>query len=317
MQKRKKKYEPIETANLNTFPMELRDHKVELDGMAKLPQKGATAAELLDSMPKFLGAEQLRSLANKIVDAYHNERPVIFAMGAHVIKVGCSTIIIDLIRRGIIAGIAMNGAGAIHDFEMAHAGQTSEDVAENLRLGKFGMTTETPEILAAATAAGCKQNTGLGAAIGEIINKRQLPNRNVSLFAAADECGILATIHVAIGTDTVHMHPSADGETIGKASLIDFRKLCSAVADMAGGGVWVNAGSAVILPEVFLKAVSVARNLGADLDEMYTANLDMIRHYRVQQNVLQRPVEKGHSFQVVGHHEITLPLLRMLILEKI
>ena len=266
-------------------------------------------------MPDFLGARQLRRLAEVIASAAENGRPVFFAMGAHVIKVGCSPIIIDLMKRGILSGIALNGAGGIHDFEIAWAGQTSEDVGANLRTGKFGMTTEAPAIMAAAAKLGRERECGLGSALGQLINERKLPNRKMSLTAAADKYEKLAALHVAIGTDTVHMHEVADGGDIGAASMIDFRCVCSAVADLGNGGVWVNIGSAVILPEVFLKAVAVARNLGANLDEMYTANLDMIRHYRVGQNVLNRPVENGRSFDVIGHHEITLPLLRMMILQ--
>ena len=238
-------------------------------------------------------------------------------MGAHVIKVGCSPIIIDLMDRGVISGIALNGAGGIHDFEMAYHGQTSEDVGATLHEGKFGMTTEAPEILAAAAQQGCAQETGLATALGRLINERDLPHANLSLLAAAVRLKKLATMHVAVGTDTVHMHPQADGQDIGAATLLDFRRLCSAVSDLGAGGVWVNVGSAVLLPEVFLKAVSVARNLGADLDDMYTANLDMMNQYRVNMNVLSRPVCPGRSFSIIGHHEINLPLLRLMILQQL
>jgi hypothetical protein len=310
-----KKYGPIDVRKLETFSMARRKHKVDGSGVAGLPKKGASAKELLESFSDFLGARQLRRLVEVIAEAVKNNRPVFFAMGAHVIKVGCSPIIIDLMERGILSGFAMNGAGAIHDFEMAWHGQTSEDVGANLHEGRFGMTVEAPEILAEAARRGRENQLGLGSALGEIINEQKMPHRDLSLFAAADKYDKLATVHVALGTDTVHMHEQADGSDIGASSLIDFRRLCSAVADLGNGGVWVNIGSAVILPEVFIKAVSVARNLGADLDEMYTANLDMIRHYRVEQNVLSRPVRKGHSFEVIGHHEITLPLLRMWLLQ--
>jgi hypothetical protein len=176
------------------------------------------------------------------------------------------------------------------------------------------MTTEAPTALAEAAKLGRQEGIGLGAALGKIINERQLEHRQASLLAAADRLNRLATIHVAVGTDTVHMHPQADGADIGAASLIDFRRLASAVADLGDGGVWVNIGSAVLLPEVFLKSVSMARNLGANLDAMYTANLDMIHHYRPRENVVSRPVRAGHSLSITGHHEILLPLLRMWIL---
>ncbi|MBN1845737.1 MAG: hypothetical protein JW810_08650 [Sedimentisphaerales bacterium] len=315
MAKSRNEYPPVDLAGLKTFPMAQRRHKVDDRMLADLPDKDASAAEFLASLPDVLGARQLRRLAQTIAAAVQKGRPVFFAMGAHVIKVGCSPIIIDLLERGVVAGLACNGAGGIHDFEMAFCGQTSEDVGANLNEGRFGMTTEAPAILAEAAERGRAESIGLGAALGRIINERELAGRRLSLFAAADRLDRLATCHVALGTDTVHMHPAADGAAIGAASLIDFRRLTSAVADLAGGGVWVNIGSAVILPEVFLKCVAVARNLGADLDEMVTANLDMLQHYRPQQNVVSRPVREGHSFVVTGHHEILLPLLRMWILQ--
>jgi hypothetical protein len=315
MSKSAERYGPIDVSGLKTFATMQRQHKVDFAALAKLPEKNATAGELLASLPDFLGAQQLRRLAETIAATVKKGRPVFFAMGAHVIKVGCSPIVIDLMRRNIVAGIALNGAGGIHDFEMAGFGQTSEDVGANLRDGRFGMTCEAPALLAEAARRGSEKGIGLGAALGQLINQQALPHREISLLAAAEQLGKLATMHVALGTDTVHMHPQANGADIGAASLIDFRRLCSAVADLGGGGVWVNIGSAVILPEVFLKAVSVARNLGVNLDEMYTANLDMMHQYRVQQNVLTRPVQSGHSFTVYGHHEITLPLLRMWLLQ--
>lgn len=309
------KYGPIDASALKTFSMGQRSHKVDVHAAAKLPGADASAAELLDSLPGFLGAEQLRQLCGRIAEAVKNGRGVFFAMGAHVIKVGCSPIIIDLMQRGIVSGIALNGAGGIHDFEMALHGQTSEDVGANLNEGRFGMTFEAPEALGRAAELACAEQIGLGTGLGRVINDRKLPHRDMSILAAANELGKLATLHVAIGTDTVHMHPNADGAEIGAASMIDFRRICTAVCDLAGGGVWVNVGSAVILPEVFLKAVAVARNLQTDLDEMYTANLDMMSQYRVTQNVLTRPVKDGHSFAIYGHHEITLPLLRMMLLQ--
>ena len=308
-------YGPIDVGKLKTFAMDQRQHKVDQKALAQLPDRDASAAELLESFPEFLGAGQLRSLAEVIAGAVKNNRPVFFALGGHVIKVGCSPIIIDLMARDILAGVVLNGAGGIHDFEIALSGQTSEDVGANLSEGLFGMTTEAPQALAEAAQRGRESGIGLAASLGQIINERKLKHRDISLLAGAQKYGKLTTMHVALGTDTAHMHPGADGADIGSATLIDFRRACAAVADLGDGGVWVNIGSAVVLPEVFLKAVAVARNLGADLDEMYTANLDMIGHYRVRQNVLTRPVKEGHSFEVIGHHEITLPLLRMMILQ--
>ncbi len=317
MSQRKKQYNPVDAKLLKTFPMECRQHKVDVSAMAGLPGPDASIGDFLASFPNFLGVKELQGLADAIVRAYEKERPVFFAMGAHVIKVGCSPIVIDLMERGILSGFAMNGAGGIHDFEVALYGQTSEDVGANLHDGRFGMTVEAPAFMAEAARRGSDESLGLGAALGQIIEEKEMPNRKLSLMGSAYRLGKLAAVHVAVGTDTVHMHPQANGCEIGEASMIDFRKVCSAVMDLAGGGVWVNVGSAVILPEVFLKAVSVARNLGADLDEMVTANLDMLRHYRVQQNVLSRPVRPGKSYQVTGHHEILLPMLRMMILQRL
>ncbi len=312
-----KQYDPINLDGLNTFPTQQRQHKVDLSAVAKLPEKDASLEEFFASLPQFLGAEQLHQLVKAMANAVKKNRPIIFAMGAHVIKVGCAPIINDLIARGIIHGVVFNGAGGIHDFEMAWHGQTSEDVGANIHDGRFGMTQEAPEILSAAAKLGSEKRIGLGAALGQLINERQLQNREMSILATADKYKILSALHVALGTDTVHMHAQTNGKLIGDASMIDFRRVCNAVSDLGDGGVWVNVGSAVVLPEVFLKAVSVARNLGANLDDMYTANLDMIRHYRVEQNVLSRPVKPGHSYSVIGHHEILLPLLRMWLLQNI
>ena len=310
----KKQYDQIDTTALKTYPMTQRSHKVARTALAELPNKDASAAQLLDSFPDFLATKNLRLLAQRIARAVKDNRPVIFAMGSHVIKTGCAPIVIDLIERGVLAAVAFNGSGGIHDYEMAQLAQTSEDVACNLHDGRFGMTTEASDFLAQAAKRGAEENIGLGAAIGALINEKNLPHKNLSILAAAHQANILATLHVAIGTDTIHMHPAAHGAHIGRASLIDFRRLCSAVADL-NGGVWVNIGSAVILPEVFLKAVAIAKNLNANLDDMFTANLDMLPHYRTRENVLSRPVKNNNSCQIIGHHEITLPLLRMQLLQ--
>lgn len=257
-----------------------------------------------------------------VVSARRAGRPVVFAMGGHVVKVGCSPVVIDLMRRGIVTAIAGNGATAIHDVEVAMVGATSEDVGETIREGRFGMAQETAEFFAEAARRAVDDGAGYGGSIGRLIRQRGLPNASHSLLATAAEMGIPATVHVAIGTDTVHMPALADGAHIGAASLADFRILCGVVRHMGAaepggaGGVWCNVGSAVILPEVFLKAVSVARNLGADLDPLITVNLDQIRHYRPSQNVVGRPVAAGRGHDITGHHEILLPLLRQAIIES-
>lgn len=316
-----KAYKPIDPSKLRTYSAHERAHRSEVGRFAKLPARGASARELLDALPAFLGAESLRRAVTATIAARRAGRPVVWAMGAHVIKVGCAPIVIDLIRRDIVNGIAFNGAGAIHDVEVATLGATSEDVAANIRDGMFGMVRETAGIFDEILASASRSEAGLGAAVGSWLLEKRPANVAQSILAAAAEKGIPATVHVAIGTDTVHMLDGSDGAAVGRASLHDFRLICDVVADMAAekatqaGGVWYNIGSAVVLPEVFLKAVSVARNLGADLDPMVTVNLDMLRHYRPQMNVVRRPVAEGNGHDIAGHHEIMLPLLRQALLE--
>jgi hypothetical protein len=274
-------------------------------------------------LPDYLGAKSFRSVVTAIVEAVKHDRPVVVAFGAHLIKVGCSPILVDLIRRGIVKAIAANGACAIHDMEMATIGQTSEEVAETIGDGTFGMVAETMSFFDEAVAMAGSDEMGLGAAFGKAIAQSNAPYGDQSIFAAAHDAGIPATVHVALGTDTVHMSAKADGAEWGAATMRDFRLICDVVSDLGAakgsdaGGVWLNIGSAVLLPEVFLKAVSVARNLGADLGAMTTANFDMIRHYRPRQNVIARPVSAGRGHEVVGHHEILLPLLRQAVIEEL
>jgi hypothetical protein len=297
-----------------------RTHKVTVDGLGQLTPPGCTFQAWLAALPDFLGARELRKTVAAIVAARRAGRPVVFAFGGHVIKTGCSRLLIDLLERGIITALATNGSGAIHDLELAETGATSEEVADTIRDGSFGMVHETCERMNAAARAGA-QHGGLGYALGKLLAEGHVPYQDLSLFAAAYRAGLPATVHVALGTDTVHMYPEADGAAIGAASLADFHTICAVVADMGAatdreaGGVWVNCGSAVVLPEVFLKAVSVARNLGYALHGMHTANFDMLRHYRPTVNVVQRPVAAGCGHTVVGQHELLLPLLRQAILE--
>ncbi len=299
-----------------------RSHKVAVAALGKTPPAGCTFREWLASLPDFLGARELRRTIDAIVAARRAGRPVVCGFGGHVIKTGCSPLVIDLIRRGVITALATNGSGAIHDLELAETGATSEEVAETIRDGSFGMVYETCERMNAAAHAGAGEG-GLGLALGKLLAEGDAKYKDLSLFVAAYRAGIPATVHVAVGTDTVHMHPQADGAAIGAASLADFRTICEVVADMgaatagAAGGVWLNLGSAVILPEVFLKAVSVARNLGHPLDGMHAASFDMFVHYRPTQNVVTRPVAAGHGHTLVGHHEIMLPLLRQAVIEAL
>lgn len=318
-----RKYKPVDPSRLKTYSATRREHKATVASLAGLPKPGATTNELLRSFPDYLGARSFRAVVDAIVAARNADRPVAVAFGAHVIKVGCSPILIDLIQRGIVKAIACNGACAIHDVELAMLGATSEEVADTIRDGSFGMVAETLEFFDAASRRAAKDSIGLGAAIGATLIERKAPNLGRSIFAAAAQSGIPACVHVAIGTDTVHVSAGADGAAIGAASMHDFRLICDVVSDLGAakgssvGGVWLNIGSAVVLPEVFLKAVSVARNLGANLDTMTTANFDMLRHYRPHQNVVQRPVTAGRGFDIIGHHEIMLPLLRQAIIEQL
>lgn len=317
------KYQPVDPSRIRTYSVAERAHKMDMAAMAGLPGPGASAAELLASMPDLLGAAELRAVVKAIIDARRAERPVVLALGAHVVKTGCSPIVIDLVRRGIVTAVACNGATAIHDVELATIGATSEDVADTIRDGSFGMVRETLDFFGAVSEVTAKEECGLGEAVGRLLVTRGAPHVGFSILAEAYQAGIPATVHVALGTDTVHMTGATDGAAIGRASMHDFRLLCSVVGDLGAalpgwaGGVWLNVGSAVVLPEVFLKAVSVARNLGADLDAMSTANFDMLRHYRPRANVVTRPVIRGRGHEVIGHHEILLPLLRQAIIEEL
>lgn len=314
-------YKPIDPSRIHTYSVEQRSHKAAVTSVAGLPDVGASAGELLDSLPAYLGASALRGVVAAVIEAVRHDRPVVAAFGAHVIKVGCGPILIDLIRRGVIKAIACNGACAIHDVELAVGGETSEEVATTIRDGTFGMVGETMAFFDEAARLAQRDQIGLGAAVGQLLIKQDAPHRSRSVFAAAFEASIPACVHVALGTDTVHASAGADGAALGAASMHDFRLICDVVSDLGAaehgniGGVWLNIGSAVLLPEVFLKAVSVARNLGANLDLMTTANFDMIRHYRPWQNVVTRPVAAGRGFEVIGHHEILLPLLRQSVIE--
>lgn len=297
-----------------------RAHISQIDAFAKTPPSGASFLDWFNALPGFLGVNRLRAIAEAIIAARKANKQVAFAMGGHVVKVGCGPVVIDLMRRGIVTAIACNGATAIHDTEIAMIGATSEDVADTIRDGRFGMVRETAEFFAEAARLAASHG-GYGRAIGALIRMRKLPHADLSVLAVAAELGVPVTVHVAIGTDTVHMPAEADGALIGAATLADFRTICDVVAGMGSqadepGGVWCNIGSAVLLPEVFLKAVSVARNLGVNLDRLTTANLDQLRHYRPAQNVVGRPVAKGRGFDLAGHHEILLPLLRQAIVEQ-
>jgi len=300
---------PLDLTKVKTYSLAQRTSKVTVADFAHPPVGGLTVREFVDGLGGLLAAADLREVIGSVVRAVQTERPVIVAMGAHVIKVGLSPLIIDLMERRIISLVALNGAGIIHDFELAYAGFTSEDVDAVLPGGEFGMARETSQSLNKAITQGAHKGEGIGRAVGMMIEQEKLPYRRHSILAAGARLGIPVTVHVALGTDIIHMHPDASGEAIGKGSLTDFHTFASAVAGLSGG-VYFNIGSAVILPEVFLKAISLARNVGASVESFTTVNMDFIRHYRPQTNVVGRPtVGTGRGITLIGHHEIMVPLV--------
>lgn len=312
-----KAWEPIDLDRIKTSPLRERPSKVSAAALARVWQKGGSLQDFLTTLPDILGARDFRAVVAAIVAARRAGKPVILGLGAHVIKVGLSPVVIDLMERGIVNVIAMNGAGPIHDFELAYAGFTSEEVEVVLRTGEFGMAEETGTILNEAIREGIAKGWGFGQAVGEKLLALSPPHLHLSLCAAAVRLHLPVTVHVAVGTDVIHMHPSCDGAAIGEASHLDFRLFAGAVAQLGGGGVYVNVGSAVLLPEVFMKAVAVARNLGHAVTDFTTVNMDFLQHYRPTQNVVQRPVAKGgQGYALTGHHEILFPILAAAVIEQ-
>ncbi len=312
----KKSYKPLSLKKVKTYSLKKRKSKVQLSRFGSPVNKGSFSG-FLKSMPDILAGTDLRKIVKAIVKANADKRPVVLGMGAHPIKVGLSPIIIDLMERGVINAVAMNGACIVHDFEVSMLGQTSEDVASELCKGTFGMAEETGKGINQAVKQGVKKGKGIGKSVGDNIISKKNPYAGYSILAAASRLKIPATVHVAIGTDIIHMHPSADGAAIGEGSMKDFRLFSSVISDLKGG-VYINLGSAVIMPEVFLKAIAVTRNLKHDVKDFTTVNMDFIQHYRTHENVLKRPVMSGgESYSLTGHHEIMFPLLAAAIMEKL
>lgn len=312
-----KKYKPVSLKEVRTYPLGKRKSKVSFHALAISHLRGDTFRDFIRKLPDILAVNDFKSIIRAVVKARHNRRPVILGMGAHPIKVGLSPVIIDLMKKDIITAIATNGACIVHDFELSFVGRTSEDVEEELQKATFGMARETGRYLNRAIKEGMKKEYGIGKSVGELIYKSRFRFKEKSIFATAYELDIPATVHVAIGTDIIHMHPDVDGLAIGEGSLRDFRLLASVVSDLEGG-VYINLGSAVIMPEVFLKALTVARNLGNKVENITTVNMDFIQHYRPRENVLRRPtIKKGSSYALTGHHEIMFPLLAAAIIEAI
>jgi len=308
-------YEEFDLTGIHTYPLGSRKSKANAADFARPYRAGGGIAALLASLPRILAAADFTAVVSAIRAAREGNRGIIWGFGAHVIKTGLGPIVIDLMERGFVSALATNGAGVIHDFELAIAASTSEDVDEALGPGRFGMAEETGELLNAAINDGVKQGLGLGQSVARRLRELSPAHAHLSVLAAADRLQIPVTVHVAIGTDIIHMHPRASGASLGEGSLRDFRYLVANVARLAGG-VYLNCGSAVVLPEVFLKAVAIARNQGTSLDGLTTVNLDFTRLYRPQTNVVSRPVLGiGKGYSLIGHHEIMIPLLAAALVE--
>jgi deoxyhypusine synthase len=306
---KKKKIRPLSTKGIKTYSLKTRKSKVDIDDIAKLPVKGGSFEVFLKSLPNVLAANDLRAVIAEIVRAHKNRKTVVLGMGAHVIKVGLAPLVIDLMRRGVISAVAMNGAGIVHDFELAYMGSTSEDVDKELCKGNFGMAEETGRLINGAIKKGAKAKKGLGESVGEMIEGSRYPYKDLSILAAGVRYGVPVTVHVAIGTDIVHIHPSVDGAATGQTSLHDFKVLSSVVSTLEQG-VFINLGSAVIIPEILLKALTLVRNLGHKVSKITTVNMDFIQSYRPLTNVVRRPtMNGGKGYTLTGHHEIMFPLL--------
>ncbi len=298
--------------------MKKRYSKVEVGDFARPPVKGRSFTGFCNSLPNILKAKEIRALVEAIVKAGRKKKAVIFMAGAHVIKCGLNPVLIELLKKKVITCICLNGAGIIHDFEIALQGETSEDVGENLKSGKFGMGRETADFLNCAIKEGVADGLGIGAAVASKIAVAKLPYKNLSLIYNACKNKVPVCVFVAVGTDIIHQHPSFDAAATGEGSIKDFYLLVEHIAGLDNGGVVLNFGSVVIMPEVFLKALNLARNLGSRVQDFIAANFDMLYHYRPSQNLVSRPVMSGgKGYYIIGHHEIMLPLLAQAVIEKL
>ena len=295
---------------MKTTSLRSRASKVCVEDFGKVLSPDDLVAQFIRKLPNFLAARDFREFLQLLRKARKHRKAIITAMGAHVLKVGLSPVLIDMMKDGWISAVALNGAGVIHDFEIALSGRTSEDVESRVKKGQFGTARETGERLNEAIRQGAEKSMGLGEAVGRMIARSKLPYKRFSLIGSAYRLGVPVTVHVAVGTDTIHFHPQADGAALGKTSLEDFFLFSGLVRELDGGGVFMNIGSAVVLPEVFLKAVTLVRNKGYRLENFSTAVFDFIHHYRPDQNVVRRPLgKKGRGFYFIGPHEILIPLL--------
>jgi len=308
----------INPSKIKTYSVKSRASKVNTKDFALKPSKAKSFGAFFNSLPNILKAKDLRSVSQNIVKARQKNKSVIFMAGAHVIKCGLNPVLIELIRKKVITCLCLNGAGIIHDFEIAFQGKTSEDVAENLKDGRFGMAKETADFLNKASTIGVKKGFGLGYAVASAIAETKLANKELSLLYNAYVNKVPVCVFIGIGTDIIHQHCSFDAASSAKGSLRDFHILVKNIVSLNQGGVVLNFGSAVMLPEVFLKALNLARNLGNKVYNFTTANFDMIYHYRPSQNVVQRPtLSGGNGYYIIGHHEIMLPLLAQSVIENI
>lgn len=301
---------------MKTLSIKDRHSKVNIKDFSSVWEKGGSFKDFLKTFPSILAGNDIRFVIKAIVLAAQTKKQVCFSMGGHVIKTGMSPLIIDLMQKNILTMISMNGSGIIHDLEIAMIGKTSEDVDNYINDGSFGMAKETFSLINQASKNAVKQSIGLGRAVGDIIEKENFKFKHLSLTAQGAKLDIPITVHVAIGTDIIHMHPDFDGAACGESSYKDFKIFVSKIKELEKG-VYINAGSAVIMPEVFLKAVTLARNLGSPLTDFTSVNFDFIRHYRSIANVIKRPVKRGKGYNITGHHEIIIPLVYAAVLEAL
>jgi hypothetical protein len=307
-------YDEFDLSDVRTYPLASRPSKARREDFARPWNPDTGMPGFVDSLPKMLASADFRAVVAAMRAARDGDRGIVWGFGAHVLKVGLGPILIDLMERGYVSALAMNGAGIIHDVEIALAGQTSEDVDAALGKGQFGMSEETGRVVNDVISGGVARGLGLGQSVVEWLGAASPAHADVSVLAAAARLKVPVTVHVAIGTDIIHMHPAASGEAIGAGSLRDFRYFTSHVGRLAGG-VYLNVGSAVMLPEVFLKAVSLVRNRGLSLDGLTTVNFDFLKMYRAETNVVRRPVKGiGQGYSLIGHHELMLPLLSAALL---
>jgi deoxyhypusine synthase len=313
----KREFKRLDLSKVKTYSVKARKSKVQLHDFSRPYTAGSTFQNFLDGLPRILAAQSFKEVVDALATAKRQQKLIVVGMGAHPIKVGLNPLLIQLMEEGLIDCLAMNGACVIHDLELALAGQTSEDVEEGLDEGVFGMVEETSVILNESIREGVQKGLGIGESVGKRLLSEEFPHREHSLLAAGIRLGIPVTVHVAIGTDIIHMHPSVNGEALGEGSLRDFQALTAVVSQLEGG-VYLNIGSAVILPEVFLKALTLARNLGHAVQRFTTVNMDFIQHYRPTTNVVKRPTQQsGRGYSLIGHHEIMFPLLVAALLEEL